>query len=246
MSPIKRKHKPKLIKRDKYLYAGAFTLSAFLGLCLLFPILVIRRSIAFHEPLTIATTLLDIPIVFVLPPQICALAIFFLIEHRFEKRLPFFSKLKIKRGVIIAATILIVISVTIIPLSLFGRTTVTANGEIAHYNLIGQKDQLYQPEDVSAVALEIEVHRSYSRRAHGPTYTIDVTFDISGGKEFSFNRDAAFNGNLEEKLTHLMNIKNIYADILTIKGTDLVHDFIKYENLNETEAQSLQQLFEIQ
>ncbi len=246
MSKNKRMHKPKLTKRDKYLYIASLIVTAFLGLASWLPILLLRQRIGLQAEEVIASTQKDFSVFFILPLQLCALIVFFFLADRFEvKRLPFFTKIKIRRGIIIAFSTLVAISIAVIPLTLFARVTLTEEGEIAQYNPLNKETSLYEAEDIHAVTFGIEIHKSTFRRLHDPNYYVYVTFDTSDGDQFYFANDA-FAGDLEEKLTHLLHLKNIYTDITVMKNEDRIDDFIKIEHLSETEAKLLKQLFEIQ
>ena len=246
MPKSKRKHKQKLSKRDKYLYIASLIVSAFLGLALWLPILLLRKNTGFQTEGVIASTREDLSVFFVIPLQLCALTVFFFLADRFEvKRLPFFTKIRIRRGVIIAFSVLVVISILILPLTLFARTTLTREGEIIQYGLTNQKISHYDTDDIHTVTFDIEIRKSTRRRLHDPDYFVHVTFDTSDGNRFSLSQ-SDFDGDFEETLNHLLHLKGIYAEIAVIKNEDRTDDFIKIEHLSETEAQCLRELFSIQ
>lgn len=147
-----------------------------------------------------------------------------------------------RRNLLVAWCIGLVISLAALPLSLFGRDCLRQDNSIISYSMMNrQTDAAHSEEDYSHLTLYTKRHPK------GNAWEYGMTIITSDGKRFSFS-DWHFNWSedtyQDRCLEKMLEIKALFpSEAITIKGEKSVDTVAKAKGLNEEQTRLLHSLF---
>ncbi len=132
---------------------------------------------------------------------------------------------------------------------LFGRNTISKNGEIKTHSVFNTVKNEWFVDDVSSVTLEAGLTSNGYRRII--TYpTLWVTFNTDDDREFTFEYyEIYYDTNENERIYTLSNLLKIYEDMgipITTGGNEYLEDFIEHHSLTGTDKDLFLSLFDNQ
>lgn len=136
----------------------------------------------------------------------------------------------------------LLLSALLLPLSIYGRDCLYADGTIVEYNMFNVQRASWQLS-----ALEISVCDLRAYPAVGHSYGVRVTLETTGGARHRFTCADFRQGTEQGVSLWLLDMLALRAqapmDRIRVQGTELLSQVIADRNLSEAEAALLYQLF---
>lgn len=260
----RKKQMPPLSWLDKFVYWVAMILS-FCGIWIILPVFLLQKYIAFQDDTVIASS--EGPgILFVIPLTIWFVAVFACVHEAYKKRTPLFGikdfrygpprwapkyplfmknkpsrycmteKQKVTIGIL---AVLSVLCWAVLPLSVFERISLHADGSLTHYNAVNQVEEHWKSQEVHAVKFDICLTGGKS-----PNWVIELTLETEDETELYF-RGGEFVGTWEETLENMLRIKERFSRSVTIDGVENLDHLIEDASFTDAELELLYQLFDV-
>lgn len=165
------------------------------------------------------------------------------------------ARLAHKRGETLLLAVLMLGSLLVFPLSIFGREQLCASGAVVRYNALNQIVAEYTPADVVELRLSIDRKMTSAERDYpllNPNeydYDAFLTLYLADGREFSFNllsfRRNGQGGRLASLNAVLTLCRQFPEESITICDAELMEAMIADEKMNTHEAVLFREIFSL-
>lgn len=140
-----------------------------------------------------------------------------------------------------------VLSIFMLIPAVFARQCLYTDGSISTYNMFNSQTCNYRINDIESVHLDVSTLTSKQNRYR--QYHVEMVIKTDDGEEYVFNEfsfdDVDCDNGYSDQYANMLRIKELYGQLVTIKGIDLLPKVIKTQELSADEIALLYQLFEV-